>query len=295
MDYLWKILLTIIGLLILRYALYHKVWGHGKLIWLSVAAILCIALLLPLALMGGIGLAIVVITAAFLLFPYLQVLLGWYRRRVKGWVKKLANYIEGHFREDQQSGLYEAVAGATADGDPKIWVGNVIYHVRSLHPGVRTRQDYYSLAFVVRLEEPPLFQCTLLRGKSTSQYFETEWRETTIMRGDIISIATGQLLSEGEGRDTGGNLSDLANYPLETDSRFNFFEVLVKGEGHFERVFSGELLDEFFSLAFMSPAYELNITPTSVNVFTQYGPFQYMKKNVDFLRNLAERVVSVGG
>jgi hypothetical protein len=293
MDYLWRILLAIVGLLLLRWALYRKVWGHGKLIVLTVAVILCAGLLFPLARMGSTGNIIVVIATAFLLFPYRQVLLGWFQWYVKASIRKLANYIEGQLREDRQSGLYEAVIGEAADGGPTTWAGNVIYHVRSLHPGIRTRQDYYSLAFVVRLEESPPFQCSLLKGEHTSQYFETEWRETTIMRGELTSVVMGQLLSEEKGRDTGGKLSDLTNYSPATDSRFNSFKVLVKGEEHFERVFFGDLLDKFFSLTQARPDYELNITPTSVNIFTQSGPFQYIKQNMDFLRKLTERVVSV--
>ena len=295
MDYIWRTVLAVIGLLSLRWALYRKAWGHGRFIVLAVAAALCAGLVIPLALRGDTGRIILVIAAVIILFPYMQVLSVWYRRGVRRWVRKLANYIEGRFNEDRHSKLYEVVAGETADGEPRIWVGNVICHARSLHPGVRTRQDFYSLAFVARLKEPPPFQCTVLRGKPTPQYFEKEWRETTIMRGELVSIATGQLLSEEEGRATGGKLSDLTDYSPTTEKRFDSFEVLVKGEEYFERIFSGDLLDEFSLLAGASSAYELNITPTSVNIFTQSGPFQYIKENVDFLRKLAERVESVSG
>jgi hypothetical protein len=146
------------------------------------------------------------------------------------------------------------------------------------------------LGFVVRLDREPAFRCALTKGWNAPKYHEKEWRENTTMQGEVFAMSMGDLLVEG-GRETGGSVERLAEQPNVEDGRFQRFHALrCDNPEAFGRVFQGELLDEFFASAYQTMQYELNVTPTSVNIYTTYCGPEHARRNAEFLERLAEAV-----
>jgi hypothetical protein len=58
----------------------------------------------------------------------------------------------------------------------------------------------------------------------------------------------------------------------------------------FARLFDAELLDAFGRVSSQTYPYELNVTPTSVNIYTTYCAPDVQKANVRLLERVARRL-----
>lgn len=275
MDWAWRITLAIVGLVWLRTVLYAVQWGHGGAIKKVLGLVICGVLIWPLAEFSPDSRAWLLAAGAIWLFPYRQLAIAILKRTTVAAARRLAQEWGTTLKE--RGDLWEASA-------ENRWMGNVLTHARSLHPDVSTAQTYYMLAFSVRLDAPPPFLCSIMRGWSDPKYFAAEWRETTTLQGEVLAMSFGQMLDE-DGRKTGGDPAVLADWELP-DSRFGSFFVKGSGREPFDRVFMGEL-DVFFGCAALAAQFELNVTPTSVNIYTVYGAYPMQKRNADFLQRLA--------
>lgn len=276
MDWAWRIALATVGMVWLRTVLYTVQWGHGGAIKKILGLIICGVLIWPLAEFSPDSHAWLLAAGAIWLFPYRQLAIAMLRRTTVAAARRLA--LEWGTTLKESGDLWEASA-------ENRWMGNVLTRARSLHPGVSTAQTYYMLGFSVRLVAPPSFQCSIMKGWSDPKYFAVEWRETTTLQGEVFAMSFGQTLDDG-GRKTGGDPAELAEWELP-DPRFGSFFVRGSGREQFDRVFTGELLDVFFGCAALAAQFEMNVTPTSVNIYTVYGAHPMQRRNVDFLQRLA--------
>jgi len=281
----WQI---IAGVYCLRYALYGKQWGHGGGLYKIIFGIAGL-LLLAAIVRNNAWIALSILFIGIL--PYKQTII-WLSKQIalKG-LKDLGRAWGVKPSFDSKNGLFQVRMENPEGGDCRMWAGNVITEARSLHPGVRTTQKYYMLAFVLKLQKPSPFQCSIMKGWSSPKYFEKEWRHTTTMQGGMFALNMGGLLAEGD--DTGGKAVELASYASLPDERFGSFTVMGTEEEKFHSVFSGETLEEFFDSAFSTLQYEMNVTPTSVNIYTIYCGGQIQKRNMDFLQKLSVRIESM--
>lgn len=288
---IWRVAVFALGLLWLRGALYSKRWGHGGPFVAGIQGVLGVALCAPLWIYAPAARVWLAAGAGLLLLPWKQMALLLMERRIRKGLQAFA--VEwGTEVEEESEGELVRVVRPGADGVRKAWVGNVLTHVRSLHPGVSTQQTYRMLAFVVRLDEPPAFRCALTKGWSEPTYHEKEWRENTTMQGQMFAMSMGDLLTEGA-RETGGSVEELTEEPALEDERFEpFYTVRCDDAEAFARTFSGDLLEEFFGCAFQAVQFECNVTPTSVNAYSIYMGEKEQRRNLDFLDRLADAVAT---
>ena len=285
MGLLWHILIATIGFTILRQVVYPSIWGHSGTSRV-VSAILGVLLIRPLAGHSASGTALAVIGLLLCWFPYVQLFMGLLSWSTQSGLRQLAEELEQPF-STQDDGLFEM----QRDGKSHIWVGNVLTKARSIHPASDREETYYMMAFVASLAAPPPFECSLMKGWSSPRYHEKEWRISTIMQGDTLSLSLEDFEAKEKSRKTGGQAQELSDYDIVgRDERFAPFTALVKGEQEFEELFSGEFLEEFFESAFSSLQYEFNVTPTSVNIYTTYCGYETQKLNFELLLKLAERL-----
>jgi hypothetical protein len=288
-EWIVTALKTIGGIFFLRYCLYKKHWGHGGVFYKLAAAAAGIALIASLV-NDNATIATVIVVLGIL--PYKQILLWHLERNVVKGLDRMARDWGVSVSRGPGAGLFQVVKD-NADGiGPAMWVGNVITEWRSLHPGVKTSQKYFMLAFVVPLKKQPPFQCSITKGRTSPEYFETEWRRTETRMGEAIAMNIGSFFAGG-GRTTGGKIADLSAYPRLTDTRFADYSVIGTEENEFLRVFDGELLDSFFAVDLLSLRFELNVTPTSVSIYAQYCLEKEQRKKMDFLQSLAVRLDSM--
>ncbi|GMR12608.1 MAG: hypothetical protein BMS9Abin29_0798 [Gemmatimonadota bacterium] len=153
MSFAFRLLLALLGLLWLRTALYQENWGHGGRLKAIVN--------------GGLGLLIMVplwrFSAAI----------------ARDW----GTLVE----KTPEKGLVTVLRPASDDVS-EAWVGNVLTHVRSLNPSVRTSLTYRMWATVIRLPGAPRFTSAIMRGWSSPKYHTSEWRVniyTTLSKGDV--------------------------------------------------------------------------------------------------------------
>ena len=165
----------------------------------------------------------------------------------------------------------------------------MLTHIRSIDPRIRRSEVGYMLAFVIELEGEPPFQCSLMYGWKTPRYFEREWRSTYVMRSRRSAASLSDLL-EGidRGRDTGGRVDKL--HRLELDGAREGLIAMANDDEAFRSVFSRETLDEFHRVSAQTYPFELNVTPSSVSVYTTYCDAEAQKDIVDLLEKLADRV-----
>lgn len=168
-------------------------------------------------------------------------------------------------------------------------------HVRSLHPSVRTSLTYRRWATVIRLPGASRFTCSIMRGLSSPKYHTSEWRENTTIQGQMMSLPMGTTLAEG-GRDTGASTELLAGHEPTTDDGFaKLFTVTTNDPDAFDAAFSGQILEQFLKTALQTLQYELNVTPTSVNIYTTLSKGDVQAANLAFLERLAAAVVDPQG
>lgn len=288
MDWAWRIVLALTGLSIARSAIYGVQWGHGGAAQRLIRAAVAAACVAPLARFGSRGLEVALGLSALLLLPYRQLLLGHLRRVTRRGLEELGA-AWGTRLQREEGGLFHV----TTPGPPEVWAGNVLTEVRSLHPAVGTKQTYFMLAFVVRLEAPAPFQCSLMKGWSRPQYFKSEWRRTTRMQGEMFGLSLGDLLHEGA-RETGGDPAALEPYGdlTDVDARFGAFTACAGTEPERLRALLAEptLRELLLRCALQTLQFELNVTPTSVNVYTTYCRGDAQARIMALLRLLQERL-----
>jgi hypothetical protein len=287
MGIVLKWILALVGLAVIRAALYRTHWGHGRVPKTVVGLALGVVAVFPLW-TGSPGARLwLILLAVPVLMPWRQLAMALFERRVR---RSLATLAASWGTSLQREGDLFEVRCPARDGRPEIWVGNVLTRVRSLHPGVGTQRAYRMLGFVVRLDREPAFQCALTKGWNAPKYHEKEWRENTTMQGEMFGLSMGDLLAEG-GRETGGSAERLTEQPTVADERFQrFHAVRCDNPEAFGRTFQGELLDAFFASAYQTMQYECNVTPTSVNIYTTYCGPDHVRRNVEFLERLAKTV-----
>jgi len=268
MGYLLRIPVALVGLLLLRGFLYPRGWGHRS-IGTVLLAVIGAALTFPLAGYSRTGLLIVLAAAPVLLFPYRKLAIAYMKARTRSGLLQLAQRWGTELREDPDSGRWDVVR--QRDGG-RAWVGNVLTRQGSIHPGVKRKRTGYMLAFVIELDREPPFQCSLMIGWEKPRYFEREWRD--------------------RGRPTGGALAALAPYESVPEISARGFTAIGTQPQEFARVFNGDLLGEFLRVARRTYPYELNVTPSSVNIYTTYCDAEVQGSNVEFLERLAARLES---
>lgn len=296
MDYAWRIALAALGLFWMRATLYRPIWGHSALLQRIIGFLINAGLMLPLILFDPTAGWILLIVGGVWILPYAGLVRGLLRSRARAGARRFAREWETSIREDPETGLFTVTKEISTSTGRKIWTGNVLTHVRSLHPGVRTQQTYTMLAFVVGLNRPPPFVCSLMKGWSQPQYFEKHWRQTMTMQGDFMGLNLGSMMSDAaDVQVTGGKASDLHDYSF-TDQRFGAFTA-VRGTRPelFDKVFAPPFLDLFFSAAFQTVQFELDITPVSVSIYTTCCGPMTQKKDMDLLVELAGKIEALGG
>ncbi len=287
MDYFLRISVSLLGLLLVRGFIYPRGWGHRGILHVLVA-LLGVALTVPLIRYSSFGLVIAFGAAPIMLLPYRDFAVGYLKARARAGLRQLAERWDTELIEEPESGRWDVVVERNG---AKTWVGNVLTHQKSIHPGVRKSETGYMLAFVTELKQPAPFQCSLLVGWERPRYFEQEWRATQVMQGDYLALAFGDLLADTErGRTTGGKVEDLATFSDLPETSLRSFSVIGTHQGEFARVFTNDFIDEFVAVAARTYPYELNVTPSSVNIYTTYCDAEVQKANIDFLEKLMARL-----
>jgi hypothetical protein len=164
-------------------------------------------------------------------------------------------------------------------------------HKGSIDPAVKRAEVGYMLAFVIELDHEPPFQCSLMIGWEKPRYFEREWRATHVIHGEFLSLPFGEVgLASDRGRATGGTVSKLEPYVTMPDNLSGKVAAIGTSPDWFARVFTPELLARFFEVATRTYPYELNVTPSSVNIYTTYCDAEVQQANLELLEELAARL-----
>jgi hypothetical protein len=287
MDYLLRIPVALIGLLLVRSFLYPRGWRRRSLVS-ALWGLIGVALAVPLARYSSAGLTIALAGAAVLLFPYRLLAVRYMKARSRAGLRRLAERWGTEILEDSRTGRWDVVRevdGRTA------WVGNVLTHRGSIDPAVKRAEVGYMLAFVIELRHAPPFQCSLMIGWEKPRYFEREWRATHVIHGEFLSLPFGDVgLASDRGRATGGAVSRLEPYVTVPEGLGGKVAAMVTSPERFEGLFTPELLERFFELATRTYPYELNVTPSSVNIYTTYCDAEVQRANLKFLEELAVRL-----
>ena len=282
--YTWRIALGVAGLVVLRQAIYAKVWGHGRWLRTALGVLAGAALVVP-ALRFNLGTQIPMAVLGILLgIPYRALVIRIGSRSTRRGLMRLAA-TRGTQCVEEEDELF----GFRTEG---LWAGNVITHVRSLHPGVRTQQRFYMLAFSVPLTTEPPFCASMMKGWQSPKYHERQWRTTTVMQGAMMSLSLGALREGGEV--TGSDVADLANVSGLVDERFEGLNVMASDAEAFAATFEGEMLEPLFASAYSVLQYEMNVTKTCVNIYTTYCGPAVQQRHVEFLETLARRLSEPG-
>jgi hypothetical protein len=289
MGYLFRIAVALIGLTLVRGLVYPRGWA-GRTVTSGLFAVIGFAMVLPLAAYGRVGLIMTLAAAAGALFPYRLIAARFMRARTRAGLLALADDWGTDLTEDATSGRWDV---ARELGDKAIWVGNVLTHKGSINPSVRRREVGYMLAFVAELRREPPFLCSLMIGWEKPRYFEREWRATHVIHGEYLSLPFGDVgLASDRGRATGGTIEQLQPYDGFDELAERHATVLGTHQESFARVFNGSLLDEFQRVASQTYPYELNVTPTSVNIYTTYCGPDVQRANARLLEQVTERLES---
>ena len=287
MDYLLRAPVALIGLFLIRGLLYPRGWA-GRSLPSALFASIGFALTLPLASYSGAGLAVTVAAAALVLFPYRAVTVRFMKARAKAGLQALARRWGTELQDDAETGRWDVAC--ERDGRA-MWAGNVLTHKGSIDPGVRRRETRYMLAFVIELRREPPFQCSLMIGWEKPRYFEREWRTTHVIQAEYLALPFGELgLESDRGRVTGGAVAELRLYEGLGEGAPGDFVALGTHPEAFARILSGDLLDAFRRVAARTYPYELNVTPTSVNIYTTYCGADVQLANLEFLEKLVHRL-----
>ncbi len=277
MDFAWRLAVAAIGIFLSRGALYR---GVGP--FRFVAAGILLALTVPLATAYPASRWWVAGIAAVWLFPIRPLGMALLRRAGVAGGRAIAKEWGVPLKVDGD--LWEAV-----QGDRERWMGNVLTRVRSIHPAGGLLGTYYMLAFSMKLASPPRVTCSVMRGWTSPKYFETEWRQTTVMQGEYVGLSLGDALHEGKVA-TGGKAADLKAVEPHDPRLGGFTAIAASDEAAFREVFSNELLESFLGAASRTFQFEMNVTPTRVNVYTTYCGVEAQKGIVGFLEKVREVV-----
>ncbi len=289
MGYLLRIAAALVGLLLVRGFVYPRGWA-GRTVTGGLFAFIGFAMALPLASYSRLGLTLVFAAAVGALFPYRLIAARFMKARTKAGLLALADDWGTVLSEDAMTGRWDV---ARELEDKAMWVGNVLTHEGSINPGVRRREVGYMLAFVVELRYEPPFLCSLMIGWEKPRYFEREWRATHVIKGEFLSMPFGDVgLASDRGRATGGTTDQLQPYDGIDELDQCHATTLGTHQESFTRVFGGELLDEFLRVASETYPFELNVTPTSVNIYTTYCGPDVQRANVRLLEQIAARLES---
>ncbi|UCC73193.1 MAG: hypothetical protein JSV86_01100 [Gemmatimonadota bacterium] len=287
MDYLLRIPVALIGLLLVRGFLYPSGWRRRSLVS-ALWALIGIALTFPLATHSSVGLIITGIAASTLLFPYRVLAVRYMKTRTRSGLRQLARRWGTRLQEDPRTGRWQVVR--ELDGR-KSWVGNVLTHKGSIDPAVRRKEVGFMLAFVRELDREPPFLCSLMIGWEKPRYFEREWRATHVIHGEFLSLPFGDVgLADDRGRATGGvasRLEPLVALPADLERKV---AAIGANPDAFARVFTAETLERFFQVATRTYPYELNVTPSSVNIYTTYCDAEAQLANLGFLEHLVAKL-----
>jgi hypothetical protein len=285
MGYLLRVSVALIGMLLIRVFLYPRGWGRRS-VPSALFAIIGLALSLPLASYGSTGLALALAAALILLFPYRYFATRYMKARTRAGLRVLAERWGTRLLQDS-GGRWDVIQ---EEAGRKKWVGNVLTYKGSIDPGVKRREVGYMLAFVIELEHQPAFQCSFMMGWDSPRYFEREWRATHVIHGEFLSLPFGDLgLAQDRGRATGGNARDLEPYVQLPDTDRTVAVVGTHPEA-FARVFDSDSLAELFQIAAQTFPFELNVSPSSVSIYTTYCDADVQRANLEFLEQLADRL-----
>ena len=291
MGFLLRISVALIGLLLVREFVYPRGWA-GRRVGSAILAIIGIALVMPLASYEQAGiaatLAATLAATVFALFPYRTLAARLLERRTRVGLRALAEDWGTVLNENKTTGRWDVAR--EVDGRTK-WVGNVLTHKGSIDPSVRKKEVGYMLAFVIELEREPPFQCSLMVGWDRPRYFEREWRATHVIQGEHLSLPFGEIgLEDDRGRATGGVIDRLEPFTRADDRGDRKLSALGTEPAAFARLFDADLLDSFGRVSSQTYPYELNVTPTSVNIYTTYCAPDVQRANIKLLERVARRL-----
>lgn len=278
-----SILMACIGLISLRMALAYSSSVNRRTLYLATAFTAAFTLFFPILSFGpGGGVTLIALTVV-LLFPYKHCLIALLKRTTRSGIKKLANKVQGKYLYNSESGFFTLTSN---QDDHKIWVGNVANQISSLDNQVHIESSYHMLAFVVRIQ-PQNFNCSILKGWPSPRFHNSEYRSRSrLVQGSFsVTPADNEFTLE---RATGGNFARLDDHltpdELNNHTGYRIFgRILNNNNSLFESLFSGELYDLLIECASHSPYYEVNITPSSINIYTTLCNYDIQKINLDFL------------
>ncbi len=284
MGFLLRIPVALVGLLLVREFVYPRGWA-GRRVGSVLLAIIGIAIVMPLASYGQAGVVVALAASVLALFPYRSLAARFLKRRTRVGLLALAEDWGTVLNENKTTGRWDVAR--EVDGRT-MWVGSVLTHKGSIDPSVRKREVGYMLAFVIELKREPPFQCSLMVGWDRPRYFEREWRATHVIQGEYLSLPFGEIgLEDDRGRATGG-VSDRLEPFTRIDGRGDRkLAALGTEPAAFVRLFDADLLDAFGRVSSQTYPYELNVTPTSVNIYTTYCAPDVQKANVKLLERVA--------
>ncbi len=294
MGFNGSLLAACIGLFSLRMALHHSNSVDQRLLYMSTAFVAAFALFFPLlsfGLEGGVTLLILTVT---ILFPYKQFFISILERMTRNGVKKLAQKVKGKYLYNKETGFFTLTR---AQNGHKIWIGNVLNQIGSLDKKIRIQSSYYMLAFVVRLNKDPGLNCSILKGWPSPRFHDSEYRSRARLVQGSFSISPKDSQNSSE-RITGGDSRLLHDCLTPTKNEGNnqyglFGRILNNNNNMFESIFSGEVYDALIDCASHSPFYEVNITPSSINIYTTLCNYDIQKINMDFLFLLSDAISAI--
>ena len=289
-----SIIAACIGLINLRFAMHQNSIASQRKLFMATAFVAAFALFFPLLSFGISGGSILIGLTVVLLFPYKQTLIWFLERTARNGVRKLSREVKGKYLYNSASRFFTFTH--VEDGH-KIWVGNVLNRMGSLEQQVTAESRYYMLAFVLRLEQPPTFNCSLLKGWAAPRFHDEEYRSRTrLLKGSFTICkqdqhSTQERVTQGNCKQLEDHYDPASNHTRHKDPRYKLFSrILSNNREEFETLFSGEAYDTLINCASHSQYYELNITPTSINIYTTLCNYEVQKFNMDLLVMLGQSI-----
>ncbi len=296
MGYSGSLIAACIGLISLRVTLQQQATTKPGSLYLAVTFIAASALFFPLLSFGQPGAYILLLLTVVILLPYKQIFIYFLERTTRTGIKKLAYNINGRYLYNKRTGFF-TLTHTHAKHKLKLWVGNVLNQIGSMDKQVHIKSRYYMLAFVVRLPQKSNFNCSILKGWPAPRFHDSEYRVRSRLIQGCYSITADDINNSNE-RLTGGNSQQLQDctIPREKNDHHQyalFNRVMNNNNDIFETLFSGELYDQLLDCASHSPYYEVNITPSSINIYTTLCNYEVQKVNMNFLLLLIDEMNAI--